>query len=128
MFVDKNWLEQAMAIVGQDGILIDASDLEAYSHDEYAMDTYVQAPKAVFETRQRHIGVTAQLSNRGAVGSHRASARLRHEPNVGPCFVFLALTLSVVAHTHLVDALEQCLIGFPVRVRSTRNEGSDKRE
>jgi glycolate oxidase len=47
MPVDKEWLKRAVDIVGPDGILTDASDLEAYGHDEYALETYVQPPKAV---------------------------------------------------------------------------------
>jgi glycolate oxidase len=47
MPVDKEWLKRAVDIVGPDGILTAASDLEAYGHDEYALETYVQPPKAV---------------------------------------------------------------------------------
>ena len=47
MPVDKDWLKRAADIVGSDGILSDASDLEGYDHDEYAQQTYVQPPKAV---------------------------------------------------------------------------------
>ncbi len=49
MPVDKEWLKRAADIVGLDGILTDASDLEAYGHDEYALETYVQSPKAVLK-------------------------------------------------------------------------------
>jgi glycolate oxidase len=49
MSVDSAWLSQARDIVGQDGVLTDESALAACSHDEYAMDTYVQAPKAVIK-------------------------------------------------------------------------------
>jgi glycolate oxidase len=49
MPVDKEWLKRAVDIVGPDGILTDASDLEAYGHDEYALETYVQLPKAVLK-------------------------------------------------------------------------------
>ncbi|UCF95848.1 MAG: FAD-binding oxidoreductase [Spirochaetaceae bacterium] len=47
MPVDKEWLKRAADIVGADGILVDPSDLESYGHDEYALQTYVQIPKAV---------------------------------------------------------------------------------
>ena len=47
MSVDKEWLKRATDIVGQDGVLSAASDLEAYGHDEYALDTYLQVPSAV---------------------------------------------------------------------------------
>lgn len=49
MPVDKDWLKRAADIVGSDGILTDASDLDAYGHDEYALETYVQPPKAVLK-------------------------------------------------------------------------------
>jgi glycolate oxidase len=49
MPVDKEWLKRAADIVGPAGILTDASDLEAYGHDEYALETYVQPPKAVLK-------------------------------------------------------------------------------
>jgi glycolate oxidase len=49
MPVDKVWLKRAADIVGSDGILTDASDLEAYGHDEYALETYVQLPRAVLK-------------------------------------------------------------------------------
>jgi len=49
MPVDKEWLKRAADIVGPDGILTDASDLEAYGHDEYALEIYVQPPKAVLK-------------------------------------------------------------------------------
>jgi glycolate oxidase len=47
MSLDKNWLKRAADIVGAGGILTDAEDLEAYSHDEYALETYLKIPKAV---------------------------------------------------------------------------------
>jgi glycolate oxidase len=47
MPVDRDWLKRAVDIVGAGGLLADAADLEAYGHDEYALETYVQIPKAV---------------------------------------------------------------------------------
>jgi len=49
MPIAKDWLKRAADIVGSDGILTDASDLEAYGHDEYALETYAQPPKAVLK-------------------------------------------------------------------------------
>ena len=53
MPVDKEWLKRAADIVGPDGILTDASDLEAYGHDEYALEIYVQPPKACSSHHRR---------------------------------------------------------------------------
>jgi len=47
MRVDKDWLKQAAVIVGEAGLLRDPAGLMAYNHDEYALRTYVQVPKAV---------------------------------------------------------------------------------
>ena len=47
MSLDRDWLKRAADIVGAEGILTEAADLEAYSHDEYALETYLQIPKAV---------------------------------------------------------------------------------
>jgi glycolate oxidase len=47
MSLDRDWLKRAADIVGTEGILTDPADLEAYSHDEYALETYLQIPKAV---------------------------------------------------------------------------------
>ena len=49
MAVDRDWLKQAAEIVGADGVLQDPADVEAYGHDEYALETYVQLPKAVIK-------------------------------------------------------------------------------
>ena len=40
-------MKRAADIVGAEGVLTEAADLEAYSHDEYALETYLQIPKAV---------------------------------------------------------------------------------
>ena len=45
--MDRDWLKRAADIVGAEGVLTEAADLEAYSHDEYALETYLQIPKAV---------------------------------------------------------------------------------
>ena len=47
MSLDRDWLKRAADIVGAEGVLTEAADLEAYSHDEYALETYLQVPKAV---------------------------------------------------------------------------------
>ena len=47
MSVDKDWLKRAADIVGSDGVLVEEADLEAYGHDEYALQMYLQIPKAV---------------------------------------------------------------------------------
>jgi glycolate oxidase len=47
MSLDGDWLKRAADIVGADGVLADAADLDAYSHDEYALETYLQVPRAV---------------------------------------------------------------------------------
>ena len=47
MSVDKDWLKRAADIVGADGVLVEEADLEAYGHDEYALQIYLQIPKAV---------------------------------------------------------------------------------
>jgi glycolate oxidase len=49
MSLDRDWLNRAADIVGSDGILTDAADLDAYSHDEYALETYLQAPEVVLK-------------------------------------------------------------------------------
>ena len=62
MPVDKDWLKRAADIVGPDGILSDASDLEAYGHDEYALQTYVQTPRAVVKpSSEEQVAGIAQL-------------------------------------------------------------------
>ena len=43
---DKDWLKRAVDIVGPDGLLVDTADLEAYSHDELALEIHLQIPKA----------------------------------------------------------------------------------
>jgi len=47
MGVDKDWIQHARNIVGDDGVLCTAPDMEAYGYDEFAMNTYIQLPKAV---------------------------------------------------------------------------------
>ena len=47
MSIDKDWLKRAADIVGSDGVLVEEADLEAYGHDEYALQIYLQIPKAV---------------------------------------------------------------------------------
>ena len=42
-------MNRAADIVGSDGILTDAADLDAYSHDEYALETYIQVPEVVLK-------------------------------------------------------------------------------
>jgi glycolate oxidase len=49
MSVDSKWLDKAAEIVGIDGVLVDTEDLQGYDHDEYALDSFVQIPKAVIK-------------------------------------------------------------------------------
>jgi glycolate oxidase len=65
--VDKDWLKRAADIVGPDGILSNVSDLEAYGHDEYALDTYVQLPKSVAKpaTEEQVAGIVQLCAETG---------------------------------------------------------------
>lgn len=47
MSIDAEWIDRALKIVGEAGILTDPAALEPYSHDEYSMDTFNRAPLAV---------------------------------------------------------------------------------
>ena len=68
MPIDKDWLKQAAAIVSHEGLLQDRADLEAYDHDEYALRTYVQAPKAVVKpTAEEQVAAIVQLCARTGV-------------------------------------------------------------
>jgi glycolate oxidase len=49
MSVDRFWIEKAAAIVGPGALLTQGSVLEAYSHDEFAVQSYAQAPEAVIK-------------------------------------------------------------------------------
>jgi glycolate oxidase len=67
MSLDRDWLKRASDIVGAEGILTDAADLEAYSHDEYALETYLQTPKAVVKptSEQQVAGIVKLCSETG---------------------------------------------------------------
>ena len=41
------WLERAKGIVGEKNLLVRAEDIEPYSHDEFALDSYARPPLAV---------------------------------------------------------------------------------
>jgi glycolate oxidase len=49
MPVDGQWLERARQIVGPEGLLLAASEMEPYAHDEYAVDSYARVPAAVLK-------------------------------------------------------------------------------
>jgi glycolate oxidase len=49
MAVNELWLQRAREIVGAGGLVLDAAELEAYAHDEYAVASYAQMPAAVLK-------------------------------------------------------------------------------
>jgi glycolate oxidase len=49
MPVDGEWLRRAADIVGVEAVVVEPLDLEVYGHDEFALETYVQIPKAAIK-------------------------------------------------------------------------------
>ncbi len=47
MSITPEWLERARSIVGDDGLLVAAADVDPYGHDEFATDDFVARPLAV---------------------------------------------------------------------------------
>jgi glycolate oxidase len=65
---DKDWVRRAAGIVGPDGLLADTADLEAYSHDESALETYIHIPKAVVKpSSEQQVADIVKLCSETAV-------------------------------------------------------------
>jgi len=63
----RGGVKRDAAIVGADGLLVDSADLEAYGHDEYALETYLQIPRAVVRpsSEQKVAGIVRLCAETG---------------------------------------------------------------
>ena len=68
MPIDRQWLERARAIVGDEGLLTDPSDTAAFSHDEFASEELARVPAVVVRPRSEdHVAAIVGLCSDTAV-------------------------------------------------------------
>jgi len=65
MPVNTDWIRQAKEILGESGVLLEASDLQKYTHDEFAQDIYSREPLAVVKpSTEEQVARIIQLCSR----------------------------------------------------------------